>query len=98
MNMKKYRLLLTICTLLPAAVAQEAAPPRPPVPPAGPAMPERPPRPRPAPRPFRAFPDEMDEVRAQMEALRSQIDVEALSEAARAQAGLAVDADAIGQS
>jgi hypothetical protein len=64
--MNRHRLFLTIFTILAGAAVDRAQEPTPPVPPA-------PPQPRPAPMPRPAIRDDMEEVRAQMEATRSQI-------------------------
>ena len=81
-NMNKHSIFLTIAILLAraaTAMAQQAVPPRPPAPrPAAPA-----PSPRPAPLPPRAPWD--DEVRAQIDSLRFEIDTEAIRESVRSQ-------------
>jgi hypothetical protein len=70
--MNRHPLFLTICTVVAGAAvagAQEPIPPVPPVPPAAPAAPQ--PVPAPIARPF--FRDDMDDARAQMDSMRSQI-------------------------
>src|SRR5256885_620172 len=82
MNMNRHVLFLTMLVGAAVAVAQEPAPvpPLPPVPPVAPMAPM-------APFP-RALRDDMEELRAQAEVLRSQIiDVEGIRESVRAQIG-----------
>jgi len=84
--MNRYRFLLTTSTILAGAVAvaaQQTAPPLPPAPPAPPV----------APLPPRAAPDDLDELRAHVEALRSQIDADAARDLSRAEMEAAVDVD-----
>src|ERR1700720_1385112 len=79
--MNRHVLFLTMLVGAAGALAQEPAPvpPLPPLPPMAPL----PPLPR-------ALRDDMDELRAQAEVLRSQIDVDGIRESVRAQIGAMV--------
>src|ERR1700730_10374262 len=72
-NMNRHVLFLTMLAGSAVALAQE--PPHSPFPPLPPLSPLHP----------RALRDDMDEVRAQVEVMRSQIDVEGIRESVRAQ-------------
>jgi len=72
--MNRHRFFLTICTVLAGAAAALPQEPKP--------LPAPAPKPAPVPPALR---DDLDEVRAQMEILRSQIDTEALRDSVREQ-------------